>query len=563
MSQAATIGNTLNNASNPINNPMGDNEFLQYGTTNPFYIGSVTTGTPGVGIITAPTVPITLFTLPANRNYDFFNNAGFTPTNPAFIITSAVQERNTFGAFQVISADRTFNIFGIGSDDVDGTARNIAGMSISLGAEDGGSLGGAGGFIRQRTGSATFGNFNGGDHIFQYGQGHGSGLDGAIVAQDGDLRFRKNGGGNFKLFSATTDTDYIYFDVINDGMVDNGVIGSSSGTNVFAGAIRVGTGLSVIEGRVHIGGTTDTSGAEFLIDQPAATATSGVAALQVNAGAHTNMLNVGVTDFIFSAARNIEFAGGGASIPSSFTTQFFAPTYTALAAQDISVVAHAIINGPPILGTNVTSSIQIGLVVGDFNTQNYTSSSAVNLVALTPGIGEGVGNADLRVAFYVPTVSSTTILGDTNGTLSLFAPFSTHGNQLATTGGAARTVTRVANYHSGDLFTASGDVTITEGIYAFLAQSGPSRFAGNVIVGPAFQAGTTANGVLALSNGATAPTTSVDLAQLSSIDIAAGRATLALTTEETVAADIALASTNSLTVFINGSKYKILLTLVP
>ena len=79
---------------------------------------------------------------------------------------------------------------------------------------------------------------------------------------------------------------------------------------------------------------------------------------------------------------------------------------------------------------------------------------------------------------------------------------------------------------------------------------------GNLLVGTP-GAGTNANKVLALSNTATAPSDSANLAQLYSVDISAGNATLAIFTETAVATDVSLVSTNSITIFWNGTKYKI------
>jgi hypothetical protein len=80
----------------------------------------------------------------------------------------------------------------------------------------------------------------------------------------------------------------------------------------------------------------------------------------------------------------------------------------------------------------------------------------------------------------------------------------------------------------------------------------------NYILG-ATTAGATAAKCLALTNSATAPTTSADLAHLYAKDIAAGRATLAYYTEEAVAVDVGLASTHSHIIWINGTKYKLML----
>lgn len=71
--------------------------------------------------------------------------------------------------------------------------------------------------------------------------------------------------------------------------------------------------------------------------------------------------------------------------------------------------------------------------------------------------------------------------------------------------------------------------------------------------------GTSAANVLALLNGTVPSTSPADTLQIFSCDISAGNASLCLRTETAVAADVATASTNSLSVTINGTIYKILL----
>lgn len=70
-------------------------------------------------------------------------------------------------------------------------------------------------------------------------------------------------------------------------------------------------------------------------------------------------------------------------------------------------------------------------------------------------------------------------------------------------------------------------------------------------------------GLVVLGNAAVQPSTSVDAAQLYAKDISAGHATLGIYTEQAIAADVSLVSTSSLTIFINGAKYKIPLVFVP
>jgi hypothetical protein len=83
---------------------------------------------------------------------------------------------------------------------------------------------------------------------------------------------------------------------------------------------------------------------------------------------------------------------------------------------------------------------------------------------------------------------------------------------------------------------------------------------GNLLLGAHTAAGSSAAGVLSLSNGATAPTTSVDQVQFYSVDLSAGNATVGLFTETAVAVDVVLASTHTLTWKINGTNYKLLLS---
>lgn len=126
-----------------------------------------------------------------------------------------------------------------------------------------------------------------------------------------------------------------------------------------------------------------------------------------------------------------------------------------------------------------------------------------------------------------------------------------------------------ASVLSGSGFTTDGNLFSVDETGAMLVQNieinGPCNIAttnaGNLTLGNQ-AAGTSADRVLVLSNNATAPADSANVAQLYSADISAGNATLGLFVETAVAADAALVSTNSLTVFINGSKYKIPLVAV-
>lgn len=74
--------------------------------------------------------------------------------------------------------------------------------------------------------------------------------------------------------------------------------------------------------------------------------------------------------------------------------------------------------------------------------------------------------------------------------------------------------------------------------------------------------GTSGTGVLGMGNGTEPGSSPADMVQLYSVDLSAGNATLGLRTETAVAVDVAVASTHSLTVRINGASYKIPLVAV-
>ena len=68
---------------------------------------------------------------------------------------------------------------------------------------------------------------------------------------------------------------------------------------------------------------------------------------------------------------------------------------------------------------------------------------------------------------------------------------------------------------------------------------------------------------LSMSQVASEPASTADRAGIYAIDLSAAHCTLGINTEQAVAADIGIASTNSLNVRINGATYKIPLVLVP
>ena len=132
---------------------------------------------------------------------------------------------------------------------------------------------------------------------------------------------------------------------------------------------------------------------------------------------------------------------------------------------------------------------------------------------------------------------------------------------------AAITFTKAVN---GDINRASGvsstppdQAGALEIIHssAFRAITGGAAVNVSGIYLAAQTAGTTNNFQVLMANGGTEPANAVvDLVGLYAVDIAAGRATLGIRSEETVIATAELASTHKLVVRINGTSYAIMLT---
>lgn len=229
-------------------------------------------------------------------------------------------------------------------------------------------------------------------------------------------------------------------------------------------------------------------------------------------------------------------------------------TYAAIGASTITNGVTISYNGGPLAGTNVTLTNSTAL---EFRTWLSNSASSTKQLAIfMPGLAAGVGSTASHVGLIIDAEGSNPVV---------------LGNQTATTTAVASIAIVPITYQSTTLVrtittlgaivayapVAGTNITVTNGPYA-LYGIGNSRVDGNFLLGLA-AAGTSAVNVLGLSNSATAPSNSADMAQLYSADISAGNATLAIFTETAVAVDAALISTHSHTVFINGTKYKLML----
>lgn len=467
-----------------ITNPLSDDVSLVWGTTSPFSVTNLTAGSGDrYSAITVPSsTNIQLFTLEANKGYDYLNGLAGGPIAPTFLFTSDEQNQNTFAYMQLNGgADRRLSIGGLDGDSIDGTTQNAAGISIATEGGGGGTLGGDGGSLYQRTGRAHANNDDGGNIYWDFGVGDGTGLTGSVksTGANSDLRFRKTGTGKLKLFAEVTDNEYISLDVVTG----NATIGSSSSIISMLGAIHVdslGAGSSTFNHTVNIGGTANTAH-QLLIDQTALTATVDTQALRAKAGAHTNMTNLETADYMFNNSATFNFAGGGAKVQPLRSFVVGHRTYTAGAAQTVGTAATVHIDGPPEFSTNITGDAAVGLLVNSFSVTGYKGNAVVGMGFGVPGIANGEGNVLSRVGTFVVTGGANLSLGDQTATLDTLTGYYMSGNTLISTTNT-RTVGRVANYLSDNVYTVGANVVVTNGPYNFYAaNTGPNRFDGFVV----------------------------------------------------------------------------------
>lgn len=267
----------------------------------------------------------------------------------------------------------------------------------------------------------------------------------------------------------------------------------------------------------------------------------------------------------------------------------------------------AVFSGNVVVANNLTVSgnlyafagTEASSVVTIAGTQTLTNKTLTAPKIATGGyIADGNGN---ELIIFTTTAVAVNELTFANGSTGVNPKFTASGEtnvgidlQAKGTGtyrllGTADQAAQLRLYEDTDAgtnFTAfkvgsqSGDITYTlptalVGTGALLrdtdgsgalgwsaATSATISAAGVLCLGVATGGTDAANGVLCLSNAATAPSASVDRVHLYAYDISAGNASLGIFTETAVASDVAVASTHSLTVKVNGTAYKIPLTAV-
>lgn len=183
-----------------------------------------------------------------------------------------------------------------------------------------------------------------------------------------------------------------------------------------------------------------------------------------------------------------------------------------------------------------------GIVVHQFRHQAETiASGAAAIVALIGTIGATVtytGTTQVTTEYIMYDMARDTLAGDT---------------PTLTIDRASAMVLRPPTEGTNVLLTD------TIGLHIYSATGTPTNVFGILI--DAMSGGTTNNVQLVMANGGTEPANAVvDRVGLYAVDIAAGRATLGIRSEETVIATAELASTHKLVVRINGVSYGIMLT---
>jgi hypothetical protein len=249
---------------------------------------------------------------------------------------------------------------------------------------------------------------------------------------------------------------------------------------------------------------------------------------------------------------------GGVTGPIAFTTLLSSVTAlatpSALAATAFNAFASTV-SGATLMGFGTTGDVTLKNRAGTTvayvgpNTTGFFMVGAVDIgggLSVTTSVTVGASSA-----YAWATRSRMESTAD--GVVVLYNAASNDFGSLAF-GGASSSFPAIKRSSAKLQFRLADDST-----YASLDAS-TGFFDGNVLVGGSV--GATANRTVALSNSATAPTTSVDLVHLYSADITAGHASLAIYSEETVNAAVAAASTHRLPITINGTQYAILLTTV-
>lgn len=247
----------------------------------------------------------------------------------------------------------------------------------------------------------------------------------------------------------------------------------------------------------------------------------GTAPIQSAAGAVWDGYKASALTQSFKGNTRIQTAAGINKVA------FYAPTLTSdTATLTVDQAATVYISGPPIAGTNVAITNPAALVVASGR------------------VGIGTNAPSHAFDLNVPNVDGIKI---TSANAPIFKFHSSSGNI------GARNWAFTSQYSVDGVFQfMRSTARVTEANTVVLAMDA----GGNVLTGGLVTSGASAARCLVLSNSATAPSASADMVHVFSTDIAAGRATLALWTEEALATET-VTSNRTLTIFHNGTAIKL------
>ncbi|OGP10433.1 MAG: hypothetical protein A2048_01330 [Deltaproteobacteria bacterium GWA2_45_12] len=215
-----------------------------------------TVNNPHATVLTAPSSGVIHLVNEANKGFDWFGS--FIPPplgGPILVFHSKNQVRNEFTAMGFVEGADTKRfgfILGEG-DDLNGVQKSDAGVSFMVKAGDGGTLlpGGKGGDVNLQTGFASVGNNNGGDIKLRFANGSGTGQQGTITTEWGDMRFKN---APFGVFRIEDDSSNAALTLDHDG--SNAIYSTTTGSHHFQQDIdvtgKIGVGTNNPTANLHI-----------------------------------------------------------------------------------------------------------------------------------------------------------------------------------------------------------------------------------------------------------------------------------------------------------------------
>lgn len=183
--------------------------------------------------------------------------------------------------------------------------------------------------------------------------------------------------------------------------------------------------------------------------------------------------------FNLAPAGGQNFASGTLQLQREF--RIAAPTYSGNnpGSELVRAVTHAV-DGPPSAGTNMTIDLAIGTMVEARNVTVGTSGSVIGNCVFQSGIENGQGDTGIISGYFCGSFSAVN-LGNTVNSSTVCASYYGASIQYSAVTNT-RTIEKLATFYAAGAPTTSGTVAVTEGPYAFWADSGDVRWDGRVLL---------------------------------------------------------------------------------